>query len=202
MGYIEKILYRFNTITKYKPLILFRPMMINIDENAIVDIKQEVAMNKQWKWDRQSRNKMLGSISIAKGGTLKANRFWIYAGSDVSIQSGASLTLGTGYANYNCKILCFNSIEIGDDVCIAEGVVIRDSDNHHIHRDGYTMTAPIKIGNHVWIGMNAMILKGVSIGDGAVIAAGAVVTSDVPAKALVGGVPAKVIKENVEWGKD
>ena len=52
----------------------------------------------------------------------------------------------------------------------------------------------IKIGKNVWIGSNATVLQGVSIGDGAVVAAGAVVTKDVPANTIVGGVPAKVIK--------
>lgn len=202
MNFMDRVRYKVNTITKYEPLILFRPMMISIDKDAIIDVSDELAINKQWAWQRQARNKMLGSISVANGGVLKADRFWIYGGSDISVQSGAVLTLGTGYANYNCKIQCFESITIGNDVCIAEGTVIRDSDNHHIYRDDYKMSAPITIGNHVWIGMNAMILKGVTIGDGAVVAAGAVVTRDVPAKVMVGGVPAKIIKENVEWGKD
>lgn len=55
------------------------------------------------------------------------------------------------------------------------------------------------IGDHVWIGARAVVLKGVTIGDGAVIAAGAVVTHDVPAHTLVGGVPAKIIKQNIVW---
>ena len=55
--------------------------------------------------------------------------------------------------------------------------------------------APIKIGAHVWIGSNATILPGVAIGDWSVVAAGAVVTRDVPAMTVVGGVPAKVLKE-------
>ena len=54
--------------------------------------------------------------------------------------------------------------------------------------------APIKIGCRVWIGAHATVLPGVTIGDNAVIAAGAVVTKDVPANAVVGGVPAKIIK--------
>jgi acetyltransferase-like isoleucine patch superfamily enzyme len=57
----------------------------------------------------------------------------------------------------------------------------------------------VKIGNKGWIATNALILPGVSIGDGAIVAAGAVVTKDVPAKCMVAGVPARVIKSNVEW---
>ena len=58
---------------------------------------------------------------------------------------------------------------------------------------------PITIGENVWIGCRALILKGVTIGDGAVVAAGAVVTKDVPANCVVAGNPAKIIKENVVW---
>ena len=82
---------------------------------------------------------------------------------------------------------------------ISEDVIIRDSDNHELLYEGYRKSAPIWIGDHVWIGMRTMILKGVTIGEGAVIAAGAVVTRDVPPYTLVGGVPAKVIKENIHW---
>lgn len=64
---------------------------------------------------------------------------------------------------------------------------------------GKEKSAPIHIGNHVWIGARATILKGVTIGDGAVVAAGAVVNKDVPPNTLVGGVPARIIKENISW---
>ena len=72
-----------------------------------------------------------------------------------------------------------------------------DSDAHEL--DGNRNTNPVHIGNHVWIGTRVTILNGVNIGEGAVIAAGSLVTKDVPAGSLVGGVPAKVIKEKVEW---
>lgn len=61
------------------------------------------------------------------------------------------------------------------------------------------MSAPIVIGDHVWIGMNVIVLKGVTIGEGAVVSAGSVVTKDVPPHSLVAGVPAKVVKTDVEW---
>ena len=55
------------------------------------------------------------------------------------------------------------------------------------------------IGNKVWLATGAMIMSGVTIGDGAIVAAGAVVTKDVPERSMVAGVPAKVVKENVDW---
>jgi acetyltransferase-like isoleucine patch superfamily enzyme len=61
------------------------------------------------------------------------------------------------------------------------------------------MTQEVFIGNNVWIGNRAIIMKGVTIDDGAIIAAGSIVTKDVPARCLVAGVPAKVVRENVQW---
>jgi acetyltransferase-like isoleucine patch superfamily enzyme len=87
-------------------------------------------------------------------------------------------------------------------VVISERVVLRDSDNHSIKDIGDTVSAesaPIVIGNHVWIGMNVMVLKGVTIGEGAIVAAGSVVIRDVPSHCLVAGVPAKVVKTDVSW---
>ena len=109
------------------------------------------------------------------------------------------MVLGSGYLNNNLNLSCFERIEIGNDVAIAENLCIRDSDNHHILDSDHIKTKPIVIGNHVWIGMNVTILKGVTIGDGAIIAAGALVNKDIPPMCLAGGVPAKVIKHDVRW---
>jgi len=124
--------------------------------------------------------------------------FTIYSGCTISVNPGAKMILGSGFINNYATIDCFQEISIGANVAISTGVTIRDSDNHSINGNEI-ITLPIKIGNHVWIGLNATILKGVTIGDGAVVAAGAVVTKNVPPKTLVGGVPAKVMKENIEW---
>lgn len=126
------------------------------------------------------------------------NGFVIKSGAHVIIAEGASLNLGSGYINRHVKIRCFDNIEIGENVAISENVTIWDTDAHQI--DNTTIkTQPVKIGNHVWIGTNVIILKGVNIGDGAVIAAGAVVNKSIPPHCLAGGVPAKVIKNNVKW---
>lgn len=125
--------------------------------------------------------------------------FKIHEGAAIGINDGASLILGSGYANNRFSLSCFESVTIGNGVIISSGVTIRDSDNHIIKEDGFVKTKPIIIGDHVWIGINAIILKGVKIGNGAIVAAGAVVNKDVKENTLVGGVPARVIKENVLW---
>src|SRR4051794_16523530 len=141
-----------------------------------------------------------GHLLIAPGGRLTVNGdFSIHTGMQVVVDRGACLTLGSGNINDNVRISCFRSITIGHDVHISECVLIRDSDNHEI-AGASRATAPIVIGDHVWIGLRATILKGVTIGDGAFVAAGAMVTHDVPARCLVAGVPASIRRQNVEWG--
>ena len=125
--------------------------------------------------------------------------FSIYSGSRVSINQGASLILGSGFINNNLNLACYEKIEIGNKVAISENVCIRDSDGHNIFTSKHIKTQPVKIGDKVWIGMNVTILKGVTIGDGCIIAAGSVVNKDIPANCLAGGVPAKILKYNVAW---
>lgn len=119
-------------------------------------------------------------------------------GSDIILFSEARLILGKdSYINCDCKIRCHKEITIGNNCSISHDFTVMDSDAHYLN--GEKKTKPVHIGNNVWIGTRVTILSGVNVGDGAVIAAGALVTVDVPPRALVGGVPAKVIKNNVTW---
>ena len=89
---------------------------------------------------------------------------------------------------------CF-LIEIGDDVTMSIRVTVMAHDASTKKLTGYTRIGRVRIGNHVFVGANATILPGVTIGDGAVVGAGSVVTHDVPAGAVVAGVPARVISD-------
>ena len=98
------------------------------------------------------------------------------------------------------KIVCAEEITIGDHTFIGRDVWVRDNNGgHHVVQTGYTDRAPVHIGNYVWIGSSVTIMKGVTIGDGAVIAGNSVVTSNVPARTMVSGNPAKVVAENINW---
>jgi maltose O-acetyltransferase len=112
---------------------------------------------------------------------------------------GYNIHLGKNfYANHNCTILDAALVSIGDNVMLGPNVCIATT-NHPVLRDprieGLTSAASIKIANNVWIGMGAHILPGVTIAENAVIAAGAVVTKDVPANVIVAGIPATIIKQ-------
>lgn len=109
---------------------------------------------------------------------------------------GKNIRLGQRvFINSGCHFQDQGGITIGDDVLIGHSVVMATLNHSLEPNDRASMyPAPIVIGNNVWIGAHATILQGVTIGDGAVVAAGAVVTKDVPPMAVVGGVPAKVLK--------
>lgn len=109
---------------------------------------------------------------------------------------GRNIKVGKNvFINSGCCFQDQGGIEIGDNVLIGQQVVIATLDHDLIPKKRANMfPSPVKIGNDVWIGAHATILAGVTVGNGAVIAAGAVVTKDVPQNAVVGGVPAKIIK--------
>jgi len=109
---------------------------------------------------------------------------------------GINIRVGKNvFINSGCSFQDQGGIIIGDGVLIGHQVVLATL-NHELDPNNRSSMhpAPIVIGNNVWIGAKATVLPGVTIGDGSVIAAGAVVNRDVPANVVVGGVPAKIIK--------
>lgn len=143
------------------------------------------------------------TIRLRAGATISAcGRVEIMQGSKVLIGVGAQLEMGpNSYINYNSTVTCFERISIGSDCAIAWNTNILDANIHELVIDGVPRprSRPITIGHNVWIGTGSSVLSGVTIGDGAVVAAGSVVTSDVPGGCVVGGNPARVIRENIAW---
>jgi acetyltransferase-like isoleucine patch superfamily enzyme len=110
---------------------------------------------------------------------------------------GRNLRFGRNvFVNHGCTAMDFGGIDIGDDVLIGPNVQLLSS-GHPLDpatRRRSITTAPIRIGRGVWIAAGATILQGVTVGDDAVVAAGAVVTKDVPPRTLVAGVPARAVR--------
>lgn len=105
---------------------------------------------------------------------------------------GARIVIGDHCGFSGNSIVASNSVIIGNHVTVGANSSIGDRDDHSdIYRSD---TKGIRIKNHVWIGMNVTIMKGVTIGEHAIVAAGAMVTRDVPPRAIVGGVPARILK--------
>jgi len=111
---------------------------------------------------------------------------------------GAHLLIGFNCGFSGTVLGAAESIILGDRVVCGANVTITDTDWHGTRpeerRDG-AKSAPVEIGNDVWIGLNALVLKGVRIGRGSVIAAGSVVTRDVPEGVIAAGNPAVVVRE-------
>jgi acetyltransferase-like isoleucine patch superfamily enzyme len=116
-----------------------------------------------------------------------------------TLRSGASLTIGDNVGMSGCSVCAAERVSIGDECLIGADVLIADTDFHRVDPEGRrwrkdgVSTASIHIGRNVFIGARSMVLKGVNIGDDAVVGAGSVVTSDVPAGAVAAGSPARVI---------
>lgn len=158
-------------------------------------------------------DKPISRVYLTIGSDCIVAGTFIFESSEGTIRVGNHTYIGGG------TFLSRSSIEIGDNVTIAWGGTFYDHDSHSLDfmkrrrdiddeleciRSGRNFIAtkdwndvnskPIKIYNDAWIGMNVIILKGVTIGEGAIVGAGSVVTKDVPAWTVVAGNPARVVK--------
>lgn len=112
---------------------------------------------------------------------------------------GKNIEIGDNfYCNFNCVFLDVAKITIGSNVMLGPNVHIYTAGHPldaGLRRQGQEFGKSITIGDDVWIGGNVLLCPGISVGNESVIAAGSVVTKDVPSKVVVGGNPAKIIKE-------
>ena len=150
---------------------------------------------------------------------LRVGRDVTFWRTSLAAEEGAVIEIGDGGYLANASLVCTDRITIGARCLVAGGVTICDSDFHPVapaarladtvaisprgdraHRPPIDVR-PVVIGDDVWLGWNATVLKGVTIGDGAVVAAGALVLRDVPAGATVAGNPAREVEPQALEGQ-
>ena len=148
-----------------------------------------------------------GKVRISRGAPHTRLTFGdgVYLFEDVGFfldGDGASIEVGDGTGiNRRTEVVSEIGVRIGSYCLISWDVLITDTDYHVVEtQDGpRPVRAPVVIEDSVWIGIGARVLKGVTVGEGAIVAAGATVTRDVPPHTLVAGTPARVLREGVRW---
>src|SRR5919199_2691104 len=133
-----------------------------------------------------------------RGGYVEIGNCGLFTGVRLECWREARLRIGDGtYLNRNTEVVAAGEVTIGRDCKIARDVIIMDTDQHALP-GGSLVVRPVHIQDRVWIGARALVLKGVTIGHDAVVAAGAIVTRDVPPCAVVAGNPARVVRFNAQ----
>lgn len=159
-------------------------------------------------------NSSVGLFWGSKSSDIRFGKRVIMQGTLISGNGGKIIMGDYSQLGVNSKILSANSIIVGDYTAIATDTVVCDNNNHPVNPYDrmvirktlpnsierswiYADNAPIVIGKNCWIGQSCRICKGVTIGDGSIVAANSVVTKDVPANCIVAGNPAKIVKTDI-----
>jgi acetyltransferase-like isoleucine patch superfamily enzyme len=139
-------------------------------------------------------------LEVSRGAVLELGRWsWVGHGCKLRCHEGIVSLGAKSVMGQECTISAFQHVAIGRECVIADRVMLIDFDHGMVEVDRPIRLQGIykrdvNVGNNVWIGYGACLLRGVTVGDNAVIGTNAVVTRDVPANAVVGGVPARLIR--------
>lgn len=137
------------------------------------------------------------NATLIVNGTVQAWR-----GAQLMVFAGGTLEIGDKCIfNEDSKVICFKSIRFGDSSGLSWNALAMDSDLHPISIGGSwkEKDAPVVFGDRAFVGAGGMVLKGVHVGAGTIVAAGSVVTKDLPARCLAAGNPARVLCEDIDW---
>ncbi len=139
-------------------------------------------------------------LELGRGATLRVGRWaWIGHGCKLRVHEGEVSIGAKSVLGQECTISAYQSVSIGRECIIADRVMMIDFDHGAVEverpiREQGIYKRDVRIGHNVWIGYGACVLRGVSIGDNCIVGTSAVVTRDVPENAIVGGVPARVLR--------
>ena len=162
----------------------------------LVNPKIKIGKNSTIKYSSEFKLTDGAKLVIGSNCTIKENSYFLLTKPNPYLQMGDYVGIGR-----NCYIAIKDHLEIGSYTRIGPNVTILDQDHTYEKSDlimnQHADIQKVKIGKDVWIGANAIVLKGITIGDGAILGAGSIVTRDIPPYEIWAGVPAKFIKERV-----
>lgn len=201
-----KINHRQNTYLNGGKIKVEQNVTLDIHPSAKINVQSDLILGRseiKGFYYPTALKMEAGTEFTIHGGPLTRygnSAYLLRCGACIEIVNNGKLSIGQGACNVNLTIMCADEITIGNGVRIGRNVSIRDYNGIHvIINDTYKNYAPVHIGDHCWLCTGCTIMPGVTIGEGSVVAANAVVTKNVPPHSLVAGSPAKVIKENIEW---
>jgi len=155
-----------------------------------------------WRWETEGPV-FFGrdlQLQIAKRGTIRFGRFvWVGDGTKIRCHEGEVVIGQKTVLGQECTISAYRHVRIGEQCVIADRAMFIDFDHgvveveRPIRQQGIYMR-DVDVGSNVWIGYGACVLRGTRVGDNSIVGTNAVVTKDVPANAVVGGVPARVLR--------
>ena len=180
--------------------LLYDPTTNDVMDYQLSLLDKMVEYNNTLPREQDRRQKLLKEMfgAVGKGCYIEAPFHANWGGKHVFMGDYV-------YANFNLTLVDDANIYIGDNVMFAPGVIVATAGhpvNPTLREKGYQYNKEVHIGNNVWIGANATILPGVTIGDNTVIGAGAVVSRDIPANVVAMGAPCKVVREIGEHDKE
>ena len=188
-----------DNLERMKAGLLYDPSTSDVMDYQLSLLDKMVEYNNTLPREQERRQALLKELfgAVGEGCYIEAPYHANWGGKNVYMGNHV-------YANFNLTLVDDANIYIGNDVMFAPNVVVATAGhplNPTLREKGYQYNQEVRIGNNVWVGANATILPGVTIGDNTVIGAGAVVSRDLPPNVLAMGVPARVIRELGEHDK-
>lgn len=195
-GIMKSAYYSSRFTSSLSSLIIGPNVKVDLSSNTEFDINHRLIIGGGFPSSSNTIFATTSGSSISQTGDGMAKIF-----PDCFLRIEGDFSIGNSWINHGSYIRCQDKITIGDGCAISWNVDIIDYDGHQIKIGGEEKPTydPINIMDDVWIGYNSSINKGVTIGEGSVIASNSTVVSDIPPNTLAAGSPAEVVRENVTW---
>lgn len=179
-------------------LFIYPNVLISIEKNALIELHGNLNLGiPSIKGNRQVSKFLMKSHSMF----IVHSKCDFLDAFDIQIHSGGIFSVEDFHSNVGLEISCGRSITLHGHVMAGRHVRLKDYNGHVVSYEGYPVSAPITIENHVWLCSGSCVGPGVKIDTGVVVGDNANVTSNVPSSSFILGNPAKIIDSNISWSK-